>query len=362
MQKQHKILDLILNKWWLRHALFWVFFEFMFGMGMYRGGPVRDHIIRIIEFLPGFMMVVYPLLYFLIPKLLIKKRFLLFILGYSITLAAGIQYANLMELNFASYDGFSGVSWRKGKNALPFVNVSGLAATVKLIRFAFLQENRAIQAKKQKTIAELELLKAQIHPHFLFNTLNNLFAHTLKKSSASSTIVLKLSDLLRFMVYESKDKFISLSDEINLINNYIDLEQLRYGTELNILRRVGGDLDGKLIIPLLLLPIIENAFKHGTSLQLDKKWINLDINVEGNNLHFILANSRDPDMRSPSVKGKRKGVGIHNVQRRLELLYPDRHTLTVSEYADRFVVNIDLKLDIDTRVKTNMTVENFQTS
>jgi LytS/YehU family sensor histidine kinase len=219
-----------------------------------------------------------------------------------------------------------------------------------------------MQAKKQKSMAELELLKAQIHPHFLFNTLNNLFAHTLKKSSASSTIVLKLSDLLRFMVYESKDKFISLNDEINLINNYIDLEQLRYGSELEISRQMEGELNGKLIIPLLLLPLIENAFKHGTSMQLDKKWINLNINVEGNKMHFILANSRDPDMQNPSVKGKRKGVGIHNVQRRLELLYPGKHTFTVSGYPNRFVVNLDLQLDTDIRVKTNKTVENFQNS
>lgn len=363
MQKQHKILDLILNNWLLRHALFWIFFEFIFTMGMYKQGtPIQDHITRNLEFLPGFMMVVYPLLYFLIPKLLIKKKFLLFILGYALTLAVGIQYANLMGLNFGSYDRFSGVSWQRGMNALPFVNVCGLAATVKLIRFAFLQENRAVQARKQKAVAELELLKAQIHPHFLFNTLNNLFAHTLKKSSASSTIVLKLSDLLRFMVYESKDKFISLNDEINLINNYIDLEQLRYGQELEISRDVAGDLDGKLIIPLLLLPLIENAFKHGTSMQLDKKWIRLNIDVIGNTMHFILANSRDPDLQNQAVKGKTKGVGIHNVQRRLELIYPNQHTFSVSRYTDRFVVTLDIELDPDTRIRSKNNIENFQHS
>lgn len=346
-----------MNNWLLRHSLFWICFEIYFMAGMFKPADLENplgltgYIIQNIEFLPGFMMVVYPLLYFLIPKFLIKKKFILFVIGYAATIVAAFYYADMMKLNFTVYDPRAGINWKGGKNALPFVHVSALAATVKLIRYAFLQENRAHQAKKQKSVAELELLKAQIHPHFLFNTLNNLFAHTLKKSATSSAIVLKLSDLLRFMVYESKDQYISLNDEVNLINNYIDLEQLRYGQELEISLSIQGELDGKLIIPLLLLPLIENAFKHGTSMQLDKKWINLDISVEGSVMHFTLTNSRDAEMQSPAVKGKRKGVGIHNVERRLELLYPDKYQFKVRSQPDNFTVTLNLELDIDTRVR-----------
>jgi LytS/YehU family sensor histidine kinase len=293
-------------------------------------------------------------LYFLIPRYLVKKKFIQFIAGYSLVIGIAILYAIALKLNFSTVNNFEGVSWTWGKNVLPFVHVSAIAAALKMMRYAFLQERREKQNKSLKTLAELELLKAQIHPHFLFNTLNNLFAHTLKKSPDSPRIVLKLSDLLRFMVYESREESIALEKEINLLTDYIDLEKLRYGKDLDVSVDISGDIKGKRIRPLLLMPLIENSFKHGTSQQLDQKWISMNLHVDGNTMEFKLANSRDKDQPGNFIPGKNKGIGLVNVQRRLELLYPGMHEFRLSSEKDRFHVFLKLKLNGETVIDSTV--------
>jgi sensor histidine kinase YesM len=348
MKKRLNLFDLIMDNWWLRHTLFWSLYMIynIWGMLNVQQGEIinYEYIIKKLKFLPGFILVVYLTLYFLIPRYLVKKKFIQFIAGYSLVIGIAILYTWAFNLNFSTKDNFEGVSWRWGKNVLPFVHVTALAAFLKMMRYAFLQERRENLNKNLKNLAELELLKAQIHPHFLFNTLNNLFAHTLRKSPQSSEIVLKLSDLLRFMVYESREDEIELKKEIKLLTDYIDLEKLRYGDELDISVNFSGNIEGKTIRPLLLMPLIENSFKHGTSQQLDQKWISLHLHVEGDILEFNLANSRDSDQKENFIPGKKKGIGLVNVQRRLELLYPGSHQFRITTENDRFLVYLKLTL------------------
>jgi sensor histidine kinase YesM len=346
MKKRLNIFDLLMENWWLRHGLFWILYMIynIWGMQNVKQGETinLEYVSRKLAFLPGFILVVYLTLYFLIPKYLVNKKFIRFILGYSLVIGIAILYAMALKLNFSTKDNFEGVSWKWGKNVLPFVHVTAVAAFLKMMRYAFLQERRENLNKNLKNLAELELLKAQIHPHFLFNTLNNLFAHTLRKSSQSSRIVLKLSDLLRFMVYESREDEIELKKEIKLLTDYIDLEKLRYGDELDISVNFSGNIEGKTIRPLLLMPLIENSFKHGTSQQLDQKWVSLHLHVEGDILEFNLANSRDSDQKEKFIPGKSKGIGLVNVQRRLELLYPGSHQFKITTEKDRFLVYLKL--------------------
>jgi len=353
MKQQFSFLEILFNNWWLRHLLFWIFVlnYFTWGYGIGSTGDVKSQYIRILGFIPGFMVVVYTLLYFLIPRFLVKKKYFIFILGFIVLIVFTILYAEVFQLNFHSTNKFAGFDYRWGKNILPFIHVAGIATSIKFIKYAYFQENRAVKARKQKTIAELELLKAQIHPHFLFNTLNNLFAHTLRNSTDSPQIVSRLSNLLRFMIYESRQDFIPLTEEINLLHNYIDLEKLRYGQELDISVTFSGDLENKLIRPLLLLPLIENSFKHGMSQQLERKWIRLVLQVEQNTLYFKLANSKDPKQVKTEVPGKSKGIGLENVRRRLELLYPGKYKMEVLDQDDVFLVSIELEI-IEENAKT----------
>jgi sensor histidine kinase YesM len=346
MKRHFSLLEILFNNWWLRHILFWICIlnYFTWGFGIGPTGDVKSQYIRILWFIPGFMAVVYTLLYFLIPRFLVKKKYFNFILGFMGLIVFAILYVEVFQLNYHSTNKFVGFDFRWGKNILPFIHVAGIAISIKFIKYAYFQEDRAVKARQQKTIAELELLKAQIHPHFLFNTLNNLFAHTLRNSTDSPQIVSRLSNLLRFMIYESRQDFIPLAEEIKLLNNYIDLEKLRYGQELDMSVTFTGDLENKLIRPLLLLPLIENSFKHGMSQQLEKKWIQLAMEVDQHILYFKLANSKDPKQVKTEVRGKSKGIGLENVRRRLELLYPGKYKMEVLDQDDVFLIDITLEI------------------
>ena len=345
MVKRLSFLDVLLGNWWLRHILFWVFilnyFTWGFGIG---DSTIKEAYIRNAKFIPGHLLVVYPLLYFLIPSFLFKKKYFLFFTGFISLIFIVALYAQIFRLNFSSYDPFEGFDIRWGKNILPFIHVAAIATTIKFIKYAYFQEDRTVVARQQKTTAELELLKAQIHPHFLFNTLNNLFALTLRRSPDSPKVVDRLSELLRFMIYESNQDLIPLEKEIQLLNNYIDLEKIRYGDELEISVSFTGDIEGKLVRPLLFLPLLENSFKHGLSQQLEEKWITLDLHVEKNKLYFKLANSRDPDEAKTQIPGKKMGIGLDNVKRRLDLLYPGKHKLKINDEHGMFLVSIEMQV------------------
>ena len=186
-------------------------------------------------------------------------------------------------------------------------------------------------------------MKAQLHPHFLFNTLNNLYSHTLTNSAYAPDIVLKLSHVLRFMIYESNHERISLAKEIELLKQYVALEQLRYGERLEISLSVKGEIEQYEIPPLLLLPFLENAFKHGTSKQIDQCWISFDLAVAKGVMNFKLINSLDKD-HSDSKAGS-GGLGLSNTNRRLELLYGNRYNFETIMHDEFFIVILDIPLE-----------------
>ncbi len=327
----------------LLHVLFWIFIVTYFAWGFgFNENPVRSFI-NASFFLPGFFLIVYSLLYFLIPRYLLKKRFLAFFTGLFIVWAICALYTSTAELALVESEVFRGMTLSTGRNVLPFLHVSGIAVSIKLLLYWYQQRELTVEAEKQKTAAELQLLKAQLHPHFLFNTLNNLYSHTLESSPRSPEIVMKLSELLRFMIYESNTPKIPLSKEINLLQNYITLEKLRYGDRLDVSVNITGDVEKYQIAPFLLLPFVENAFKHGTSRQLDQCWISLNLSVTDSVMYFKLVNSVDPDeVETPTKYG---GVGLLNVKKRLELLYKDKHGFEAKRLEDVFVVDLRVTLE-----------------
>ncbi|MCK0135956.1 histidine kinase [Arenibacter sp. S6351L] len=253
-----------------------------------------------------------------------------------------ILYTILAQLQLSSsIDDFKGITFTVGRNVLPFLHVAGIALSIKLLKYWYLQRKRTIEAEQQKTVAELKLLKAQLHPHFLFNTLNNLYSHTLEASPRSPEIVLKLSGLLRFMIYDSNVPKISLVKEIELLQNYISLEKLRYGDRLDLSMTITGDIGRFQIAPLLLLPFLENTFKHGTSRQVETSWISFHLSMQGSTMYFKLVNSVDAD----EAKTRIGGLGLQNVRQRLELLYKHDHTLETVMLDEVFVVTLEINLE-----------------
>lgn len=327
----------------LLHLLFWIFIVtyFAWGFGL-QTQPLRSFI-NASFFLPGFFIMVYSLLYILVPRFLLKRKFISFFVGLAIVLAACMLYTVLAQLSLDGSNNFRGMKITIGKNVLPFLHVGGIALSIKLFMYWYEQRQKTLEAEQQKTAAELQLLRAQLHPHFLFNTLNNLYSHTLEASPKSPEIVLKLSELLRFMIYEGDSAKIPLRQEIKLLKSYIALEQMRYGDRLEVSLNISGDVGNYQIAPLLLLPFLENAFKHGTGKQLDQCWINLTIAVEGSTMYFKLVNSADPVRdEEESVSG---GLGLPNVRKRLELLYMDKHRFGTKRQEDVFIVDLEINLE-----------------
>ncbi|RIA09526.1 histidine kinase [Flavobacteriaceae bacterium MAR_2010_72] len=325
------------------HVLFWVLILTYFAWGFGLDVNPKQSFLNALFFIPGHLIMVYTLLYFLVPKFLLKRRFLPFFIGFVILVMICALYTVIAQLSVSSNPSLSGANITVGRNILPFIHVGAIAASIKLLKHWYFQRQLTIEAEQQKTIAELKLLKAQLHPHFLFNTLNNLYSHTLDASPKSPEIVMKLSGLLRFMIYESNSARIPLSAELELLQSYISLEQLRYGDRLEVSITISGAIEKFQIAPLLMLPFLENAFKHGTSRQIDQCWISFDLAIEEHTMRFKLVNSIDPI--ADHDYGNLGGLGLQNVKRRLQLLYKDQHNLQLVKLDEVFVVTLDVTLE-----------------
>ena len=226
-------------------------------------------------------------------------------------------------------------------NVLTNVSVVVVAFAYRLLLLWFQQEKIRKELENQKLQAELSFLKMQVNPHFLFNALNNIYSlAVMEKSPKTRDSIMKLSELMRYVLYEKEDveNKVSLDKEIRHINSYIDLEKLRHPGDVFINFSIEGDPNGKRIVPLLLFPLIENACKHGI-LTDPQKPVNIQLSVNDHHLNFAIEN-----FISGHLKDDVGGIGIQNVQKRLELLYGKKYNLNVKKTEGKFLVNLQLPL------------------
>jgi len=218
--------------------------------------------------------------------------------------------------------------------------VVGIASSIRLLKRQYHSRIREAELQKEKTQAELKYLKGQINPHFLFNTLNNIYSLARKGSDQTSDAVLKLSKLMRFMLYEASNDTILLTDELKLIQDYIALEKLRYSDRLRITYEETMDNSQQTIAPLILIHFIENAFKHGASESRFDSFIDINIMLAKGLLQVVVTNSK-ADVAS-KLGNK---IGLENIRRQLELVYP-KHELTFQDNQDKFTVSLTLPLTV----------------
>jgi hypothetical protein len=310
-------------------------------------------------YLPGQLFLVYTLLYFVIPKFILKTRYKLAFLWMIILciltgFIASVFYWFFIDDVLSLYFGSSGhFIEKKGFNAyipIGFINglraslvVGGFATSVKLMKQWYEKEYRNTILQKEKLNAELQSLKAQLHPHFLFNTLNNIYSITQNTSPVASEMLVKLSDLLRYILYQCDQPLVKLSQEFNLIDDYIALEKIRYNENLDLDIFFPATTKEWLIAPLLLLPLVENCFKHGSSKLLDQPWIKIEAELKENILFVKLINGK-PAGESVSDDFN-YGIGLTNVQKRLDFLYPGKHELKIIAEPGVFIVNLKLELE-----------------
>ena len=209
-----------------------------------------------------------------------------------------------------------------------------------LIAHNFYQnQKKLLQIKEQKKQAELAALKNQLNPHFIFNTLNNLYTLALLKSDETPIVIEKLSDILDYILYRCDENYVPLTDEISLINNYLSLEKIRYGERLQVHfeHQVSHNIK---IAPLILLSLVENACKHGTSQELNSATINIKLVAADNQVEFNISNSK-PKLDNISTD-KNQNIGLINIRRQLGLIYPERHQLKINEHQFQFQVTLKL--------------------
>ncbi len=338
----------------LSHVAFWVayilFYVMTFGSFLEDGHV--EALVRILAALPVRMLATYLTLYWLIPSFLYQRKYFSFT-AWFLVLSLVFGYFDRWVLHWiyvpVFMPGYDYAAyplthlWKAVNQTFTIYAVLFAAVAIKLIKRIYQNEKAAEELAKEKLDAELKFLKAQIHPHFLFNTLNNLYALTLQNSPRSSEVVMKLSNLLDYMLYECNVPKVPLSKEIKQMHNYIGLQRIRYDDRLEVVFTSSGDVSDLRIPPLLILPFIENAFKHGVSQESSPAFISIDLSVRGELMVLKVENSKSPEKLVPD--GYTKGIGLKNVRRRLELLYGDDYDLQIFNEEETYLVVLRLHLE-----------------
>ncbi|GAB3787534.1 hypothetical protein GCM10028818_52690 [Spirosoma horti] len=218
------------------------------------------------------------------------------------------------------------------------ITVGGVAAAIKLLKCFHEKQQVALLLEKEKANAELQMLKAQLHPHFLFNTLNTIYSFTQDVSENASGMILGLSHLLRYILYDCNHPLVPLEKELTMISDYLHLEKARYDQGLDMTVHLPKTTT-HLIAPLMLLPFVENAFKHGASRMTESPWISLTVSLHDDKLVMKLINGKPAGQEHPLP-----GIGIANVRKRLELIYPNQHELAIHNEEEMYIVNLTLAL------------------
>ncbi len=326
--------------YWLIDLLIWSAFWTL------QNDTFGHNFLRLLVWMPLFVLYSYPLIYWMVPKILLKGKF---ILSATIILLWGVA-------GWYIYMFYSIKVFVPAQLAMHFPTAyHGSAAgylcmtttTSGIVIFAIFkqwtqQQKQWLQAQQEKITAEMQLLKAQVHPHFLFNTLNNIYSFSLENSSKTPGLILKLSSLLSYMLYDCIAADVRVEKELEVMKNYIELERERYGDKIDISWSVEGEIKDKFIAPLMMLPFLENAFKHGTSEQIERSWLGVDVSVIDNTLKAKISNSKNE-----KVRYSENGIGIANVRKRLQFIYPGKHDLKFSDEGLFFVVALVIRLEGD---------------
>jgi hypothetical protein len=342
-KRKFSILSRVLKNRVLQHILFWCLSFLILTNVLKVSVEIKqiDLIYTAIFHVP-IVLIVYLNLKFLFPVFLEKGKYFL----YGILLLALISFDAgfyIILFNswidhifsgyyFIAYYGFIDIS-------LYFVIYIFVTSLLRLARGWFqLQE-----LEKEKTLAELKALKSQVNPHFLFNSLNSIYSLARKNSPKVPEKIIQLSDLMRHVIYNSDDDFILLTKEVEMVRNYIELQNLRTSENEKINFEMFGEIEGKKVAPLIFLPFVENSFKHGLKSGAENAFVKIKLEVLANNLSFEIENSKGISLETEDFKYK--GIGIENVKKRLNLIYPGRYSLKITNNDETYKVLLQIQIN-----------------
>lgn len=346
--KTRSLLDRIyafLNRRPVYHILFWMtLYGTMVGTSLRQGIDLQTTLYNETLQALFFAGLVYFNLRYLIPNYLAKHAFIYFgLVLITCLIVTPIEVLVLYLMYTGAPEFQANVVDQQVRIYLGNVLVTIFATVLRVIMDWWRYQNEKQVLLTQTMQSELRFLKSQINPHFLFNTLNNLYALTLKKSDKAPEIVLKLAEIMRYMLYECNERRVHLSKEIHYLYNYLDLERLRQPKNADIRFVVEGHVSEQLVAPLIFVPFVENSFKHGLNHATDGGFVRLKLAVQGEDLEFFIENSKVEHAPRPSHP-RSGGIGLSNVRQRLEMLYPENHSLEITDEPNRYAVTLRLKM------------------
>ena len=331
-----------------QHIVFWLSYVLFFGLvyGKYENNYAY-YFLESTCMLPFIMLAAYLSIYVYLPYYFEKRNafvtiFFLVITLFAATLGERILLRALNSLPITFNELFNIVF------IYLFLETNfmvGSAIAIKLLKKWVEEQNEKHEIEKQSLKTELNILKAQLHPHFLFNTMNNLYALSIEKSSKTSEGIAKISELLRSVLYECNEPEFELAKEVKLIDNFIELEKMRYTNSLDVTFEKIGDTAGYKIAPMLLFTLVENCFKHGISPDPGRTWVRLKLETGNNKMLFYAQNSKPAinDGEEGERNATRKGIGLNNLRKRLEILYENRHNLIITEGKDSYSAELEIR-------------------
>jgi two-component system, LytTR family, sensor kinase len=347
---------MIKSKVWAWHLLFWAC---LFLYEWLLQGSLNDCYQVSFEAalynVPIIMLVTYFTIFITVERFLLQKKYVPFVFCLLISLIfAGVfrRIATFEIIYKVLYPDRAKTLFILPKMMIDAVYVqliAGLGSMIYVIRKWMEQQRVNEKLMREKVAAELALLRSQVQPHFIFNTLNNIYMLSLKSSPLTSDMIYRLSALLSYMLYDSKRSLIEVEKEIDYVKNYINLEKIRYGNRLDIQMCGVNDVKGVQVPPLLFLPLVENAFKHGVSNAVEDSWIHIDISLKKRVLIFKIENSLCDE--KVKTNGFGNGLGLDNLKKRLEILYPDNFELKILKDEDSHLAV--LKLNFAENMESN---------
>jgi len=344
MGKIKNIFLRIIQSRMFQHILFW-FVSVIVLVNLFRVSADIQKIDWIYTFVfhVVILLPVYVNLLILIPRFMAKNRYGMYFLSSVLNLVAGIGFYYLV-FNYAVdwilpkyyfvpvYDSF-----QIGLILLAYICLTFL---IKLAGAWFLVS----KIEKESTLHQLEALKSQVNPHFLFNTLSSIYSLSRKKSDLAPDVILQLSDIMRYMLYETNVEKVELIKELEIVNSILEIHQVRFGEKLTVEKSIQGDISEMKVAPLIFIPFIENALKHCSPNSNGDFFIRIDFKVDGDILNFKIENSYEG---SEAVRKERGGIGLQNARKRLALIYDSRYELEISNEANVYKVQLKLKTNCD---------------
>ncbi len=340
---------IISKQQWLQHLVFWAFAWYLMLRLFANSSEVSsiDYIYTSI-FIVTLALCVYTNLLIFIPWLLANKMYFLYAVSVIITIliSAWINMFLFSDLIDYILPGYYFISYYDYFDLLKiFIAFVSVTTLLKLSKgwFQLIEaRNNLTRLEKENAQAELATLKSQINPHFLFNSLNSLYSMTLTGSEKAPSYILKLSDLLRYLIYDTGKDLVSLEKELNSISDYIEIQLIRLTDHNAVNYHQKGDPSGKYIAPLLFMPLVENAFKHGVKSLNDESLMDIDIIIDDNYISFTIKNS--VGKASQVENNESSGVGLSNLRKRLVLAYPNQHSFKIETIQEKFIINMQVPL------------------